>query len=154
MGVLFLVRGPAFAHGDVWAILRALPSALVAGFAWRLAPQADWPMHALAVVAVGGALTVSSLAALGRSFAIFPAARDVVERGPYRLVRHPAYLGEVVMVAGCGLAHAPSRGVLASAITVALLAPRILDEETLLGRHPGYGAYRARVRFRLVPGLW
>lgn len=154
VAVLFLRRAPALAHGSLGALLRALPSALIAGVAWRYAPRGPWPTSALVVLAGGGLWTVASLATLGRSFAILPAAREVVARGPYRLVRHPAYLGELVMVLGTGLATDAVHGVLYAASAALLCVPRILDEEALLERAPDHAAYRAHVPSRLVPGIW
>ena len=57
------------------------------------------------VVVLGTLLTIWSLATLGRCFGLFPEVRGLVLRGPYRLVRHPVYLGELVSAVGLLLAR-------------------------------------------------
>jgi protein-S-isoprenylcysteine O-methyltransferase Ste14 len=90
---------------------------------------------------------------LGRSFAIFPASRAIVVRGPYRLIRHPAYAGEGVMVAACALAGSWWTSALIP-IAVAVLVVRIQREELILGADPAYQQYAKAVRWRLLPGIW
>ena len=79
----------------------------------------------------------------------------VVDRGPYRLIRHPGYLGSLITWTGFALS---SRSPVVAAAVAALLVPayrrRIAAEEELLGRElPGYADYRRRTR-KLVPFLW
>ena len=47
------------------------------------------------MIVLGMILSIFSLASLGRSFSIIPQARKLVKSGPYRLVRHPIYVGEL-----------------------------------------------------------
>lgn len=149
VGGLFLARREALVSGGPRAILAALPSMVLGAMAVRLA-DATWPVAAQAVFCAGAAFAVTSLLTLGRSFAFLPSRRELVVRGPYRLVRHPAYLGELVMLAGCAIA-APTIGgplALAAALTLGL---RIRAEEALLADDDGWASYRDRVRWRLVP---
>jgi protein-S-isoprenylcysteine O-methyltransferase Ste14 len=83
------------------------------------------------------------------------AEQKLVSTGPYRWVRHPMYLGLIVMYLCMPLAL----GSYAALPVFALLAPvivfRLLNEEALLRRElPGYTEYCARTRFRLVPWVW
>jgi protein-S-isoprenylcysteine O-methyltransferase Ste14 len=79
----------------------------------------------------------------------------VVDRGPYSLVRHPGYVG----FAGALLSAPP---MLASAwafvpallAVVGLVVRTALEDRTLRAELPGYAEYAARVRYRLVPGIW
>ena len=48
----------------------------------------------------GLAFSLASVAVLGRCFGILPDVRGLVVRGPYRLVRHPLYLGELTAALG------------------------------------------------------
>jgi len=153
VGVLFLVRAPVRVATSNRELLRALPSALAGLVAWRISGS-DWP-EAIAIpflcVAVLVALT---LAFLGRSFAIFASLRTVRDRGPYRVVRHPAYALEVVLVALTGAVYAWWAGLALALITALALVPRIEDEERVLGEDPRYAVYRTQVPYRLIPGLY
>ncbi len=81
--------------------------------------------------------------------------QKVISTGPYALVRHPMYVGVLVMVTGVPLALGSALGLLILAITIPVLAWRILDEEkTLKHDLPGYVEYTHKVHYRLVPGLW
>jgi len=105
------------------------------------------------VFAAGAALTGWSLAALGRSFAILPAHRPVVTRGPYRLVRHPVYAGELVMWCAACATVGWLPGLALACAGVAALGIRIHAEERELRVDPAYVAYARRVPDRLLPGL-
>jgi protein-S-isoprenylcysteine O-methyltransferase Ste14 len=58
-------------------------------------------------------------------------------------------------MAGMGLGLGSTAGALLAAVPAGILATRIVIEERFLRRTlPGYGDYAARVRWRLIPGLW
>ena len=105
VGIFILLRMPVKENGSVRLIAAALPSLVIAGFAFKLSPTPIvWPVHAQGLFVAGGLLAAGSFVFLGKSFAILPALRDIVVNGPYRIVRHPAYLGELLMVLACALA--------------------------------------------------
>lgn len=80
--------------------------------------------------------------------------QNVMSTGLYAYIRHPQYLGNVIMVIGIPLAL-DSWGLIVLAITIPVLAWRILDEEKLLEKDlTGYQEYKQKVRYRLVPYLW
>jgi protein-S-isoprenylcysteine O-methyltransferase Ste14 len=81
--------------------------------------------------------------------------QQVVSSGVYSFVRHPMYLGASLMFIGGPLMLGSGWGLLVGVGLVLLLAIRIRGEELLLARNlQGYEAYRAKVRYRLFPGLW
>jgi protein-S-isoprenylcysteine O-methyltransferase Ste14 len=81
--------------------------------------------------------------------------QQVISTGPYAIVRHPMYVGVLIMVVGTPLALGSWWGLLVVAVTVPVLIWRILDEEELLRRElPGYTDYTQHVRYRLVPHVW
>jgi protein-S-isoprenylcysteine O-methyltransferase Ste14 len=94
---------------------------------------------------------LASVLALGRCFGVLPEARGLVTRGPYRLVRHPVYLGELGAAAGLVLGAPAARNLIAIAALVAAQLVRMRLEERALERaFPEYAAYAARTP-RLLP---
>jgi protein-S-isoprenylcysteine O-methyltransferase Ste14 len=81
--------------------------------------------------------------------------QTVITTGPYALVRHPMYVGALIMVLGVPLALGSLWGLLIVLATIPILVLRIFDEERmLLDQLDGYETYARSVRYRLVPGLW
>jgi protein-S-isoprenylcysteine O-methyltransferase Ste14 len=81
--------------------------------------------------------------------------QKVISTGPYALVRHPMYVGVLVMVIGVPLALGSWWGLAFLLLNVPILVLRILDEEVMLRQElDGYTDYMRTVRYRLVPGLW
>jgi protein-S-isoprenylcysteine O-methyltransferase Ste14 len=81
--------------------------------------------------------------------------QKVISTGLYARVRHPMYVGVVIMVAGIPLALGSWWGLLILALTIPALMMRILDEEKLLEKDlRGYKEYEQKVRYRLMPYLW
>jgi protein-S-isoprenylcysteine O-methyltransferase Ste14 len=119
-----------------------------------------WPVAAgMAVMWLGLTVRTWAIVVLGRSFRTtveIDADQPVVERGPYRWVRHPAYTGVLLLAAGYGLAlgNWPSLLITLAVPAVAMLR-RIGVEEAALVETLGqpYQIYRTHTK-RLVPGLW
>lgn len=90
----------------------------------------------------------------GRTVEIFE-GQKVIDGGPYAIVRHPMYSGLIPMFLFTPLALGSFWALLLMIPVVAAIIIRTLDEEKFLRRDlPGYGAYCAKVRYRLVPGIW
>lgn len=81
--------------------------------------------------------------------------QQVISTGPYAWVRHPMYSGMVALMFCTPLALGSAWALLPALAVPPLLAARIQDEEAALVEGlPGYAEYRARVRWRLLPGVW
>lgn len=91
---------------------------------------------------------------LRKSFGILPANRGIVSRGAYRFVRHPMYLGYLIIDAGFLLTNFSARNLIAVALQIGLQLGRIRREERLLSEDAAYRAYRRSVRYRVIPGLF
>jgi protein-S-isoprenylcysteine O-methyltransferase Ste14 len=108
----------------------------------------------LALQAAGVLVVLLGLGALGRSFGVVAAQRDLVTTGAYRIVRHPLYAAYALIQLGYFVQSVRlwNVGVLV-AVWVAQIA-RIRAEERFLSRDATYARYARTTRFRLVPGLW
>ncbi len=81
--------------------------------------------------------------------------QKVIDSGPYAIVRHPMYVGTVLMYVFSPLALGSWWATLLGLGIIPILVIRILNEEKVLaGELDGYEAYRQKVRFRLLPGVW
>ncbi|MBR0696289.1 isoprenylcysteine carboxylmethyltransferase family protein [Bradyrhizobium lablabi] len=80
---------------------------------------------------------------------------QVISNGPYAVVRHPMYASIMLFFAGVPLTLGSWWGLAFLPLFFLLFAVRTrIEERTLLAGLPGYADYAARVRYRLVPGLW
>lgn len=131
-------------------------SALDRRFGWSTVPTA--------VVVLGNVLVLAGLL-LAEGVVIqnkYAAATITVEReqplvstGLYGIVRHPMYVGALIMMAGMPLALASYWGLLTIIPGFFVFAARITDEEKALRQElEGYDEYMEKVHYRLVPGVW
>jgi protein-S-isoprenylcysteine O-methyltransferase Ste14 len=116
--------------------------------------RSDLVPLAVLLLLLGMSWAIWSLRTLGRCFSILPEVRGLVTSGPYRWVRHPVYLGEMIAGLGLLLPILSPRNVIVFALFFALQLWRTRYEETgLATAFPEYGQYRQRTA-RLLPGLW
>jgi protein-S-isoprenylcysteine O-methyltransferase Ste14 len=100
---------------------------------------------------IGLSLAVYALFTLGRAFGIAPADRGLVQHGPYRWLRHPAYAGELLALWGFGLVFPTLFNLSLLGLITLTLIVRVRAEEAVIA---GYATYAAQVRWRLMPGVW
>ena len=154
----YLRRGPAIATSTsmtghaaavlgTW-ILSALP--LVHG----AAPDVSRQLVSDVLVVSGTAWAVWSVGSLGRNISVLAQARGVADTGPYRWVRHPLYLGEIVSALGLALAANSYAAIGLWLAMVGLQVYRALrEEQVLLLALPAYRSYRNRTA-ALLPGVF
>ena len=81
--------------------------------------------------------------------------QTVISTGPYSIVRHPMYLGVLIMFSATPLALGSYWAIIPFAALPTFLVLRILNEERLLSEQlPGYKEYCRRIRFRIIPFVW
>jgi protein-S-isoprenylcysteine O-methyltransferase Ste14 len=79
----------------------------------------------------------------------------VATGGPYRFVRHPGYVGYIIMSFATPMALGTLWGLIFSGITGILLIIRTaLEDNTLKRELAGYDEYAEKVKYRLIPFLW
>ena len=94
---------------------------------------------------------LASVLALGTCFGVLPEVRGLVTRGPYQLVRHPVYLGELGACVGLVMGAATAWNLCAIGILLAAQLVRMrLEERALELEFPEYAAYAAHTP-RIVP---
>lgn len=146
IGILFLL----------WIVIMPLDAKR---FGWS-------PVFPFWIKCIGGAMLIGSFFLLFRSYTdntfLSPLVRvqkergqQVVSTGVYGFVRHPMYLGAILMLLGAPMLLGSCYGILTGIAFTLLLAARIRGEEAMLVRElEGYDDYMLRVRYRLVPCLW
>jgi protein-S-isoprenylcysteine O-methyltransferase Ste14 len=108
----------------------------------------------LLMIISGTVVAISAVLALGRSISILPEARRLVTWGPYALVRHPLYLGEIIAIFGIALQYLLPWALLLAALVCALQFLRMKNEERILVKvFPEYENYMVATA-RLMPGLY
>jgi protein-S-isoprenylcysteine O-methyltransferase Ste14 len=126
---------------------------------WSDTVPASTRAPAMLVFAASTALAVRAVVA-NRFFSVAVRVQadrghHVVTDGPYRIVRHPGYLGMIVAAPAAALALGSWLALVPAIAYSLLIARRAALEDRYLREHlDGYADYADRVRFRLVPGVW
>jgi protein-S-isoprenylcysteine O-methyltransferase Ste14 len=150
------------ARGGGWVALQfVLMAAILAlgvvGPGWP--DSARWWLKGAGVVLVfaGLLVVVASARALGSGLTPFPKPADagqLVEEGPYGVVRHPVYSGGILFAAGASLALSPWALAATGVLAVIWALKSRVEERFLVARYPAYTAYCERTRYRLVPFVY
>jgi protein-S-isoprenylcysteine O-methyltransferase Ste14 len=124
----------------------------------RTLPLLAWP--------AGLAIFAAALSVSARAMAVNPffegtvrlqrdVGQRVVDSGPYRIVRHPGYVGLAGWALASPLLLLSARALVPAIAAAAWVVGRTALEDALLRRDlAGYAEYARRVRWRLVPGVW
>jgi len=109
---------------------------------------------ATVLMTAGMIIQISAKATLWRSFGLVPANRGIKTGGPYRIVRHPMYAGYTLTHIGFLLGFPSLQNSLLYLTAFLVEIARLMREELVLNQDPLYRQYAARVRYRLVPGVF
>jgi protein-S-isoprenylcysteine O-methyltransferase Ste14 len=149
---------PFLHRGGGWVVAQFLLMAVIAA-GWLLPGRPGSVVVrtlGIALALLGLGLFAWAYHTLGRSFTPFPVPRadgELVESGPFRLVRHPTYGGGLLLFGGISLALGLGGLVGTAALALLWWRKSELEERVLAGRFDRYGAYRRRVRRRFLPWL-
>jgi protein-S-isoprenylcysteine O-methyltransferase Ste14 len=136
---------------------------VVAGLDERLdwSPGFGLEAEAVALVAILSGLALGSYALVENRFFSgvvriqFDRGHQVVSGGPYRWVRHPGYVGAILLYAATPVFLDSQWALIPALVFCAILVLRTsLEDRTLQMELPGYREYAQKVRFRLLPGIW
>ena len=125
-------------------------------FGWsNLSPVISIFAEVLVVIAYGFvALVFRENSYTSRIIEVAP-DQKVIDTGPYALMRHPMYVGMLLMYFATPLALGSWVAFLVAPLMIPVIVIRIKDEEkTLLEELPGYREYTQKVKYRLIPGVW
>jgi len=130
-------------------------------FRLHLLPAPGWPVSLIGLAMFSVGWWITSLAFKENAFAA-PVVKyqgergqHVIDTGVYAIVRHPMYVGLLLFSIGMPLWLGSYAATIVAILIIPGLVARILVEERFLRRTlAGYEAYAARVRYRLIPGLW
>jgi protein-S-isoprenylcysteine O-methyltransferase Ste14 len=125
-------------------------------FGWSQVPTAVVVLgDVLVAVGLGMSMVVVNQNNYAAATITVEAQQPVISTGLYGVVRHPMYVGALIMMVGMPLALDSYWGLVTLVPGVAVLALRIDDEEKMLRQElDGYSEYTQKVHYRLVPGVW
>jgi protein-S-isoprenylcysteine O-methyltransferase Ste14 len=125
-------------------------------FGWSQVPTAVVVIgDVLVAVGLGMSMVVVNQNNYAAATITVEAQQPVISTGLYGVVRHPMYVGALIMMVGMPLALDSYWGLVTMVLGVAVLALRIDDEEKMLRQElDGYSEYTQKVHYRLVPGVW
>jgi protein-S-isoprenylcysteine O-methyltransferase Ste14 len=153
-----------------WDIALAGPLGIAMMLMWIVAGldfRNGWPSNigpatqigAMLIVIAGYALVVwaTGVNAFFSAVVRIQAERGhtVISSGPYRYVRHPAYIGMILVALGAPIMLGSWWALIPGVISAVLMIVRTtLEDKTLQAELPDYAEYSQHVRYRLVPGIW
>jgi len=79
----------------------------------------------------------------------------VCQDGPYRYIRHPGYVGGILMAISIGLVFGSYWTLIPGCLAAIFIIIRTyLEDKTLIKELPGYADYARKVKYKLIPGIW
>lgn len=149
----------AVAFLPLWAGMYVVAGLDVGRFHWSDSVPPALQVVGLVLFAAGVAVMTWAVAVNRFFSSVVRIQRDrghhVISSGPYRFVRHPGYVGGVLLFLGGGLALGSWLALLLSvAMIPGLIRRTVIEDRTLRQELEGYAGYAEKVRYRLVPGVW
>jgi protein-S-isoprenylcysteine O-methyltransferase Ste14 len=145
------------------AVSLSFPLVIVAGLDHRFGWSPLFPMwlNILGLVLVALGYTFATWALIENRFFSTTVriqtdrGHVVCDSGPYRIVRHPGYAGNILPLLGIVLALGSVWTLIPAVVALIIAVIRTaLEDRTLQAELPGYREYARRVRYRLIPGIY
>jgi protein-S-isoprenylcysteine O-methyltransferase Ste14 len=144
----------------VWGQFAVMGVVIGVGFVpphWPTGAHGALSAIGAALAATGGGIAVWASRLLGRGFTPYPkplSTAELVEAGPFAVVRHPVYAGGLLFFLGYSV-YASAPALVATGILAVVWALKArVEERHLRERYAGYAEYASRVRFRLMPFVY
>jgi protein-S-isoprenylcysteine O-methyltransferase Ste14 len=148
---------------SMYGILTSIAVPILAGLDWRYGWSSAIPLWlivlAVIVYVLGWAFGLWAMA-VNRFFSKVvriqhERGHHVIDKGPYRYVRHPGYVGGIIHNLGTPIILGSWLALIPAALAGLLMIIRTsLEDRTLQDELEGYKAYTDQVRYRLIPGIW
>ena len=147
----------------IMALWGPMATLVVAGLDHRFGWSSQMPLAvqlgAVAVAALGSALTIWAMASNRHFYGVFridkAGGHTVAMAGPYQIVRHPGYAGAILHQLATPLILGSLWALVPAVLSAGAHGVRTaLEDQRLQEELDGYRAYARRVRYRLVPGIW
>ena len=128
-------------------------------FHWSDIVPLPWMVAGLVIYAIGIGLATWSLL-VNSFFSIAVRIQEdrgqkVISSGPYAIVRHPGYAGGLLAIFASALALNSLLAIIPAVILLLVFVNRTMIEDRMLQSElAGYSDYAAKVRYRLIPGIW
>jgi len=145
------------------ALSIGFPIVIVAGLDHRYGWSPVFPLWLIVIgfilITLGYAFATWALAENRFFYSVVRIQMDrghvVCDSGPYRIVRHPGYAGNLLALLGIVLAFGSVWTLIPAAVALIITVVRtVLEDQTLQEELPGYPEYARRVRYRLIPGVY
>ena len=145
------------------AVSIGFPMVIVPGLDHRYSWSPEFPLWLITIgfilISIGYAFAAWALAENRFFSSVVRIQTDrghvVCDSGPYRIVRHPGYAGNMVALPGMVLALSSMWTLIPLAVALIIAVIRtVLEDQTLQDELPGYRDYVRRVRYRLIPGIY
>ena len=145
------------------ALSLGFPMVIVAGLDHRYGWSPEFPLWLIVVgfilITLGYVFAAWALAENRFFFSVVCVQMDrghvVCDSGPYRIVRHPGYAGNILPLLGIALAFGSVWTLIPAAVALIIAVIRTrLEDQTLQEELPGYREYARCVRYRLIPWIY
>jgi protein-S-isoprenylcysteine O-methyltransferase Ste14 len=159
------IRQPGTKRWDIWltmiASLAGISIIIIAGFderwGWTGTISIEWHIAGILLFVIWWIFFLWAMASnpFFSEGVRIQENHKVAQRGPYRLVRHPGYLGNLIGCIGQPLLFGSWWAFIPATLTILAFAIRTeLEDKTLQEELAGYSDYAKQVRHRLIPGIW